>query len=90
MTKADIRALAVALADELHSRGVSLAGIGAPGQGDQCETEQNESMDRTSTETDGDVTSLERMARDDIARLRRGLPLSSTRKPLARKRAARP
>ncbi len=52
--------------------------------------EESEYMDPTNTESDGDASSLERMARDDVARLRRGQPLRPTSRPrAARRRGAR-
>lgn len=76
----EIREIARALADELRSGSASSTEVGALVQGDQCEKEY---MDPMHTETDGDASSLERMARDDIARLRRGQRL----RPTPRRRA---
>jgi hypothetical protein len=63
-----------------RSGATSGLGIAAPGQGDdQCSDEERiEFMDPTNTERDGELSSLERMARDDVARLRRGQPLKPT------------
>ena len=82
---ADIEAIAEAVARRLHSG--RAWGVEAPHlveEKDRCD-EENEFMDPTNTEQDGDASSLERMARDDVARLRRGLPL----RPMPRPRAAR-
>lgn len=64
LSRADIRELAAALADELQARGWSGPGIGAPVERtDRCdEKEGSESMDRTSTEGSGESSSPEQIA----------------------------
>jgi hypothetical protein len=83
LSRADIQAIARALAIELRSGRASSVEIDALVEGnDQCEKEFTDPMN---TETVGDASSLERMAREDIERLRRGQPL----RPTPRLRAAR-
>jgi hypothetical protein len=80
------------LARARHSGGPSAQGIAAPGQGDdQCDEMESEFMDHTHTEHDSESSSLERMARDDVARLRRGMPLRPPPRPrrARRKESAR-
>ena len=94
LTATDIRAIAVAVADELerrsHSGRTSPAGIGALEGEHQCDqTEGDEYMDPTSMDTAGDASSWQRMAREDFERLERGQRLRPTRTQRAARRTAR-
>jgi hypothetical protein len=94
VTAADIRRIAIALADELEARARSgrgsSSGIGALVEGDDQWTKnrRNESMDPTNTGTDTE-SSYERLAAADLEALRRSPRPRGTPKPRAGRRAAR-
>lgn len=71
LSDADIRRIAVALADELETRQFSVSGIGAPVKGDRCdEVTEKESMDHTHTGNDGELSSPEQIAARLLSRSR--------------------
>lgn len=104
LTPADLEALAnlvrsvvrEELANATDSRVRPARVIGALGQGDdRCRQEvmQPSTTDPNSMEIDGESQSLlaaERDAREDIARIQRGLPLSTTSRRRATSRKAGP
>lgn len=94
MTPGQIRAIAIALADELERRAQSgrgsSAGIGAPVTGDSTcrENEESESMDPTDTATSGESSSPEQMAANMLSRSRAKRPPDVLRIPRAHRAKA--